>query len=69
MAHRIYCLGYLDALNHANGGTHGERLLAGETSGTQYAVYCRPDQSKALIFALCPSGEAARRFLGLVAAE
>lgn len=69
MANRIYCLGYLDALNHAHGGTQADRILAGEADGTQYAVYCRPDQNKALIFALSPSGEAARRFLRLAAAD
>ncbi len=64
LAQRIYGLGYLDALNCANGGT-----LAGETSGTQYAAYCQPGQNTTLVFALCPTGEAARRFLGLAAAD
>ena len=69
LAQRIYGLGYLDALNHANGGTHADRILAGEANGTQYAVYCRPDQSKTLIFAISPTGETARRFLGLAATD
>ena len=68
LAHRIYCLGYLDALNHANGGAQADRILAGEANGTQYAAYCQPGQKTTLIFALCPTGEAARRFLGLAAA-
>ena len=69
LANRIYCLGYLDALNHANGGTHADRILAGEANGTQDAAYCQPGQNTTLVFALCPSGDAARRFLGLVAGE
>lgn len=69
LAHRIYCLGYLDALNRNNGGTQSDRILAGETGGTQYAVYCRSDQSKTLIFAISPTGETARRFLGLAATD
>ena len=69
LAYRIYGVGYLDALNHTNGGVQADRILAGEANGTQYAVYCRPDQSKTLIFALSPSGESARRFLGLVAGD
>ena len=69
LAYRIYGLGYLDALNHANGGLQADRILAGETGGTQYAAYCQPGQNTTLVFALCPSGDAARRFLGLVAGE
>ena len=69
LAQRIYGLGYLDALNCANGGTHADRILAGETGGTQYAAYCQPGQNTTLIFALCPTGEAARRFVGLAAAD
>ena len=69
LAHRIYCLGYLDALNRSNGGTQVDRILAGEADGTQYAAYDRPDQDTTLVFALCPSGDAARRFLGLVATD
>lgn len=65
LACRIYGLGYLDALNRANGGTHSDRILAGEADGTQYAAYGRPGQDATLVFALCPSGDAARRFLGL----
>ena len=69
LAQRIYGLGYLDALNHANGGAQADRILTGETGGTQYAAYCQPGQNTTLIFALCPTGEAARRFLGLAAAD
>ena len=69
LAHRIYSLGYLDALNHVNGGTHADRILAGEANDTQYAAYCRPGQNTTFIFAICPTGEAARRFLGLAAAD
>ena len=69
LAYRIYGLGYLDALNHANGGAQADRILTGETGGTQYAAYCQPGQNTILIFALSPSGESARRFLGLVAGD
>jgi len=68
LAHRIYSIGYLDALNHANGGTHADRILAGEANGTQYAAYCRPGQNTTFVFAICPTGEAARCLLGLAAA-
>lgn len=69
VAVRIYCLGYLNAINHANGGTHADRILAGEANGTQYAAYCQPGQNTTLIFAISPTGETARRFLGLAAAD
>ena len=69
MAYRIYSIGYLDALNHANGGTHSDRILAGETDGTQYAAYGRPGQETTVVFALCPNEETARRFLNLAAAH
>ena len=69
MAYRIYSLGYRDALNHANGGSHSDRIIAGEADGTQYAAYCRPGQETTLVFAICPTGEAARRLLGLAAAD
>ena len=69
LANRIYCLGYLDALNHANGGAQADRILTGETGGTQYAAYCQPGQNTIRVFAICPTGEAARRFLGLAAAD
>lgn len=46
-----------------------DRILAGEVNGTQYAAYCRPGQNTTFVFALCPTGEAARRFLGLAAAD
>ena len=69
MAYRIYSIGYLDALNHANGGNHTDRILAGEADGTQYAAYCQPGQNTTRVFAICPTGEAARRLLGLAAAD
>lgn len=69
MAYRIYSLGCLDALNHANVGSPTDRILAGETDGTQYAAYCRPGQETTLVFALCPNEETARRFLVRAAAD
>ena len=69
LAGRIYCLGFLDALSQADGRTHADRILAGEAEGIQYAAYSRADQGTTLIFALCPTGEAARRFLGLGASD